>query len=119
MSLSKNPNAYIHTKPILDAAVEHGGGTYTLRNHKEALMWRAHANAYRSIISESGPTNYDGLQITIDDYKVVFVLRKVNGTFTTEDGTVLDIEQKAPEPDDSLLKAVQDFALEIGGPKND
>lgn len=119
MSLSKNPNAYIHTKPILDAAVEHGGGTYTLRNAKEALAWRAHANAYRSIISQTGPTNYDGLQITVDDYKVIFTLRKVGGTFVTEDGTVLEIAKQAPEPDDPLLKAVQNFALEIGGPKSD
>jgi hypothetical protein len=119
MSLSKNPNAYLHTKPILDAAVMSGGGTYTLLTHKDALRWRAMANAYRLIISKDGPTNYDALELTVDNNKVIFRTRAVLGQFTTEDGTVIEIDRKAPEPKDELLEIVKGFALEITEGKDD
>jgi hypothetical protein len=114
MSLSKNPNAYIHVKPILDLAVDRGGGTYTLITNTEAIKWRAHANAYRKIISQGGPTNYDGLELLIDENKVVILVRAIKGQFTTQDGTIIDIKQDVPLSDDELLKSAKDFALEIG-----
>lgn len=113
MSMSKNPNAYIHVKPVLDAALENGGGVYTLLNKTAAITWRAQAHAYRRIIGETGPTIYDGLLLSIDNNRIIIKIVKIVGKFHDPDGKLIIISEKPPEPKDELLDIAKELALEL------
>jgi hypothetical protein len=115
MSLSKNPNSYLHIKPVLDIAVENGGGIYTLESHTAALKWRAQAHAYRSIIGKTGPTNYDLLILSVDDNKIIIKVAKVSGEFRNPLGDVVELSKKPPDPEDKLLDIARELAASIDG----
>lgn len=113
MSLSKNINAYIHTKPVLDKAVQYGGGVYTLISEKEAMRWRMQAYAFRTLLAKDGPTKYDHLVIRINFNQVVISVQAIKGKFETPDGMQIDIDRAMPEPHDPLLEMANKFALDL------
>lgn len=109
MTMSKNPNSYGHIKAVLDAAVSAGGGAYTLPSAAEAIKWRQEAYRYRSMLSEIGPTPYDDLLLSLVENKIRIVVKTFTGTFTTEDGTIINLTKPAHIPDE-LEQAALDFA---------
>jgi len=114
MSLSTNINAYIHVKPILDAAVAHGGGRYRLESNKAAIRWRLHAYQYRKLVAQSGPTNYDKLILRVEGSVVIFGVDAIEGIFTRPDGSMEPLVKRQPEPDDALLDFAKNFAGGLG-----
>jgi len=106
MPQSQNPNAYIYTKPVLEEAVKHGSVTYALGSAKEAMKWRAHANAYKKAIGQAGPNDFDKLEILLRGQDVIIQTRVIKGKLFVTGNKEAIIERALPEPADPLL----DFA---------
>jgi hypothetical protein len=106
MSFSRNPNNFLHIKPVLDAAKLAGGATLSLRSKKEAFYWRAQAYHYRKLLSANGATPYDNMIIRIAEGEVTIDFHTINTTITTPTGELITTEgpQSADPFEDEALK---------------
>lgn len=79
---------YDDLRPVLDAALEHGGGMYECATHGDAIHWRQRAYRFRKLYAEvhglKNSSKYDVLmmpRIPDDSSTVIIQIRKPVGVF--------------------------------------
>lgn len=110
MTKANRLGIYADIRAVLDAALEHGGGTFTAPDHGAAVHWRQRAYRFRKAFAETlGPramSPYDVLvlpRLAADSSEVVINIRQTGGTFTpANDGL-------APTSNDELLEAAENL----------
>lgn len=113
MGLPRNPNQYLDIRPVLDAAVANGGGTYALATAAEAVRWRQRAYGYRKLLWEEAGgigTPYDKLVIKLPTGSRICTLTfNSTGVFSAPNGQVKVLDL-AP---DGLEEMARDFAKKL------
>jgi hypothetical protein len=107
---------YADVQPILDAALLAGGGSYTLFTHGEAVSWRQRAYKFRKLYAETiaSVSKYDTLtlpRLQPNSATVEIRLNTVQGQFLPAS----HVANVAPEFDEDLLSAAEEFAKKLGG----
>lgn len=107
MSLSTNIRTYEDIKFVLDAALDEGGGKYQLVSKSAAWKWRQRAYQFRKLITKTGSSSYDRLVLIIDPKKpeeIRILLRQLEGKFTAEDGTVVDLATDFAQSNEAAIQ---------------
>lgn len=77
---------YADLIPVLDAAIEAGGGSYTLATFNDAVSWRHRVYKFRKAYrTQLGPSKYDALvlrRVAAGTSEVQIDLRRPSGVFT-------------------------------------
>lgn len=80
---------YADLRPILDAALLHGGGTYECADHGQAVHWRQRAYQFRKLFAELYGLRefsiYDKIimpRVPPESSTVTIRIREAAGTFT-------------------------------------
>jgi len=109
MTKASRLGIYADVRAVLDAALEHGGGTFTAPDHGAAIHWRQRAYRFRKLYAETlGPramSPYDILvlpRLANGSNEVIIKVRQMEGTFTPA-GDVLT----PAAGDDELLEAAE------------
>jgi hypothetical protein len=107
---------YADVRAVLDAALEHGGGTFTAPDHGAAVHWRQRAYRFRKAYAETlGPqamSPYDTLvlpRLAEGSSEVIITVRQVGGTFTPANGVI------GLSSDDELMREAEALAQRLGG----
>lgn len=115
MTKTNRLGLYADVRAILDAALEHGGGTFTAPDHGAAVHWRQRAykfrKAFAATLSPQAMSPYDVLvlpRLADGSPEVVINVRACGGTFTpANDGL-------APTTNDELLEAAESVIRKLG-----
>jgi hypothetical protein len=116
MTKSNRLGIYADIRPVLDAALASGGGTFTCSDYGAAVHWRQRAYRFRKAFAETlGPRDmspYDVLvlpRLAPDSCEVVINVRQTSGVFTpANDGL-------APTGNDELLEAAESLRRRLVG----
>lgn len=113
---------YSDVKEVLDAALSHGGGVYHCADYGSAVHWRQRAYQFRklyaSLLGERKESPYDALilrRVANGEHSVRIELRSVAGVFSPAGPPLAP----APDMDEELFAAAEDFAKKIGGSDED
>lgn len=99
MPTTRSIHAYKDVKDVLDTALAHGGGVYTLPTAGKAIHWRQRAYAFRLLAIEEATsrskelgyvptTPYDTLLLELDENKVRIGRKTIEG--------VLEVNEPGP-----------------------
>lgn len=116
MTKANRLGMYADVRAVLDAALEHGGGTFTAADHGAAVHWRQRAyrfrKAYAEMLGPKGMSPYDVLvlpRLADGASEVVINIRQTAGTFTpANDGL-------SPTSNDELLEAAESLRRRLEG----
>lgn len=109
--------------PILDQALAHGGGTYTLPDHGKAVNWRHRCYKFRKAYAEKfpGDPKYDVLvfpRLSPDTCDVVIEVGRVAGVFKPAGPVTVPttgtLSALAPGDMDELESAAQELLRKHG-----
>lgn len=109
--------------PILDQALTHGGGTYTLPDHGKAVNFRHRCYKFRKVYAEKfpGDPRYDVLvfpRLNTDTCDVVIEIGRPMGVFTPAGPATTGIFNPAPsvagDPTDDLLATAMELNKKHG-----
>ena len=113
---------YSDVQAILDAALDHSGGSYTLGTPGQAASWRHRANKFRKLYAEMlGPakqSRYDKIvlpRIAEGSCTVEIKVRTISGTFTPAEGTehnILDLDAETDTLAEQLRRQIDEGELE-------